>query len=147
MEINLEMGKVHTSKDKEITGKKVAEIERNLNGHASMWIKMWGVGEHHNHTSRVRESRITHSKNIASMTLLLKDHKKDLSSRPVVSGNTSNTRGMSIMVSQVLESVADSFNIPFEVISTEDLLAAIHNLNRLLDRLPEVNGGTLKEEN
>ena len=64
-----------------------------------MWIKIWGIGEAHKQTGRVRESRITRSRNVATMSLLLKDHKLSLSVRPVVSGNSSNTRGMSIMVS------------------------------------------------
>ena len=105
-----------------------------------MWIKIWGVGEAHNQVDRVRESRITHSKNVASMVLLLKDHKDELSSRPVVTGNTSNTRALSIMVSQVLESVCDSIPAPVEVISTEDLLAKIHQLNMDSTRLNEKNG-------
>ena len=50
------------------------------------------------------------------------------------------------MVSQVLESVADSVGAPFELISTEDLLAALANINKLTERLREENGGILDEE-
>ena len=108
MEEYLKLGEQHTGKDKEITRQEITEREKILNGHSSMWIKMWGISEAHNQVPRVRESRITHSGNVADMKILLKDHKKDLQSRPIVTGNTSNTRAMSIMVSQVLESVADA---------------------------------------
>ena len=133
----IKLGEEHTGKDKEITLAEITEREKILNGHCSMWIKMWGVAEAHNQSDRVRGSRITHSCNVASMTLLHKDHKKDLQVRPLVTGNTSNTRGMSIMVAQVLESVADSITTPFEVISTEDFLAKLQQLNYDISRLRE----------
>ena len=40
----------------------ITEKEKILNGHSSMWIKMWGIGEKWNHQGRARESRITRSK-------------------------------------------------------------------------------------
>ena len=91
----------------------------------------------------MRESKNTRSENTAHMSLLLKNNKLTLEIKAVLSGNTSNTRGMSIMVSQFLESVADSLETPTKVISTEDLLAAIYNLNRYLNRLREENGRIL----
>ena len=57
-----------------------------------------------------------------------------------MTGNTSSTRAMSIMVSQVLESVCDSIPSPAEVISTEDMLAKIRELNMNIMRLNEKNG-------
>ena len=45
------------------------------------------------------------------------------------------------MVSEVLESVADSFPTPTEIISTEDMLAKIQQLNMDILRLNERNGG------
>ena len=45
---------------------KIIEREKFLNGHSAMWIKIWGIGEAHKQTGRVRESRITRSRNVAT---------------------------------------------------------------------------------
>ena len=41
----LEMGEVHTRADREITRNEFTEIEKVINGHTSMHIKMQGMGE------------------------------------------------------------------------------------------------------
>ena len=110
----------------------IREREKTLNSHSSMFIKMWGIGENWGHEARIRESKITHSENIATMSLLLKDHKKELKTRPVVAGNESNTLGLSNMASEVIESIANCKSDPYEVISTEDLLAKIHECNLMV---------------
>ena len=140
LENYIEMGQKHIRNDREVSYEEITEREKILNGHSSMWIKMWGVCEAHDQVDRVRGSRITHSRNVAKMTLLLKDHKLVLDTRGLVTGNTSNTRAMSIMTSQVVESLADSISSVFELVSTEDLLAKINNLNNDIIRLHEKNG-------
>ena len=57
------------------------------------------------------------------MYVLVKDHKGDGSTRPVVTGCSSNTVGMSNAVSDFLESVANSIPDAYEVISSEHMLA------------------------
>ena len=61
---------------------------------------------------------------------MFKDHKRDGGYRPVVSGCTSNTLGLSNMLSDVVESLCQSVREPFEIISSEDLLARIEGFNR-----------------
>ena len=57
-------------------------------------------------------SKTTTSNNTASMYIALKDHKPGDKSRPIVTGHSSNTRGMSNSVSDVLEAVANSERRP-----------------------------------
>ena len=77
----IEMGKKHTKNDKEIELEDIEEIEKVINGHTAMFIKMTGMGDSWGHGPRMRNSKITRSKNTASMFLQLKDHKKVLDSR------------------------------------------------------------------
>ena len=80
------MGAVHTSKDKLISMKEVEEIEKQLNGHSTFWCKMWRSGDTHGHKDRIIDSKVCRSCKVASMYVLVKDHKKDGSTRPVVTG-------------------------------------------------------------
>ena len=130
MEIYIEMGSVHTKKDRMISRAELIEIEKQLNGHATYWCKMWGTGGAHDHMSRVISSKVTRSENMASMYVMYKDHKEDGSSRPVVTGHSSNTRGFSNSVSDFLESVADSVTEPYEVVSSEDMLSRAMKYNQ-----------------
>ena len=77
---------------------------------------------------------MTRGQNLASLRLLLKDHKKELKTRQVVSGNESNTVGLSNIMSDLVESLANAVENPSEVISTEDLLSKIHDCNLELER-------------
>ena len=102
----LKMGEVHTSKDRTITRRELIEIERNLNGHITMWCKIWGTGKGHKQLGRVVDSKRNSSEEVADMYLLVKDHKETLQTRPVVTGCKSNTKGLSNAASDVVESVS-----------------------------------------
>ena len=80
--------------------------------------------------SRIMTSKSTTSNNVAIMWLALKDHKPDEKTRAIVTGSTSNTRGLSNSVSDVLEAVANSEKAPYEVCSGEDMLARVHEANK-----------------
>ena len=134
MDKYLEMGAVHTRLDKEISREEFIEIEKIVNGHTAMHIKMQGMGENWQQGKRMRGTTMTRSQNLASLSLLLKDHKKELKTRQVVSGNESNTVGLSNIMSDLTESLANAVENPHEVISSEDLLAKIHSCNRDLER-------------
>ena len=131
------MGAVHTDKDGMIGMKDVEEIEKQLNGHCTFWCKMWRSGEMHGHKDRIIDSKMCRSCKVASMYLLVKDHKKDGSTRPVVTGCSSNTRGMSNAVSDFLESVANSIPDAYEVISSEDMLARVEEGNEKARKIIE----------
>ena len=85
------MGKKHTRNDAIISMEEVKERLKIVNGHSAMLIKITGMGNIWGHGPRMRSSKMTKSKNTASLFLLLKDHKAVLDSRGVVSANRSNT--------------------------------------------------------
>ena len=64
------------------------------------------------------------------MWLALKDHKAGGKSRGIVTGCSSNTKGLSNSVSDVLEAVANSENDPYKVRSGVDMLARVHKANK-----------------
>ena len=92
---------------------------------------MLSLGENHDQGDRIHDSLVSHDQNLAVMTLLLKDHKEGDKTRQVVSGNSSNTVGLSITVSMFLEAVASSIEHPIEVNSSEDLLARFEEVNKV----------------
>ena len=119
----IRMGNEHAGKDAPIGRKEIEEMENQINGHSIAWVKMHGTGANNGHRNRVIDSKITRSKNISTMYIVYKDHKKEPGkSRPIVTGNSGNTRGLSNSVSNLLESVANSIPNNFESISSEGML-------------------------
>ena len=133
----LHMGKVHTDKDVMIGRVKVIEIEKTLNGHAISWVKIFNSGQDHGHGDRIMSSKVTRSENKADLYVLFKDHKPGGKTRPVVTGCTSNTRGLSNTVSNLLESFANSNDDMFESISGEDMLSKSKTNNILAKKIIE----------
>ena len=129
------MGMKSTSTDKRLQRKQVKEIETKINDHTRMFCKILNAGEHHDHLTRIIESKVVESEVTAPKYFLLKDHKKEESWRPVVSGCTSNTLGLSNLLSDIVESVANAVEDPYEVISSEDLLSRVENFNQKLDHM------------
>jgi vacuolar-type H+-ATPase subunit H len=63
--------------------------------------------------------------------VVVKDHKKTPGeSRPIVTGCSGNTRGLSNSVSNFLESIANTIENQFECISSEDMLANTKKANK-----------------
>ena len=123
------MGEIHTRKDKKISRRELIEREKVLNSHTAMWNKMLHLGKNHDHGDRIHDSLVTHDQALAVMTLVLKDHKDGNKTRQIVSGNSSNTVGLSITVSTFLEAVASSIEHPYEVNSSEDLISRLEEVN------------------
>ena len=94
------------------------EIERQLNGHVFFWSKMWGSGDDHGHRARIIDSKVVSSEQL-----------------PVVTGCTSNTRGFSNCVSDLLESVNKANQTPYEAISSEDMLAKVEAYNKEAEKI------------
>ena len=130
------MGNKHANKDKIIYRKELLEIEKNINGHTFAWTKMWDTGGEHGHMGRVIDAKITHSENVSTMYVVYKDHKQTPGeSRPIVTGCSGNTMGLSNSVSNFLESVANSIENHFECISSEDMLASTKRANEKIDKI------------
>jgi hypothetical protein len=109
----IEMGRKHFGKDKEIDVEELAEHEKVLNGHSVMWCKMNNAGERKGHTGRIIDCKVSKSKNPAKMYIMYKDHKKDDSTRPVVTGCDSNTRGVVNTVAEFMEYIANGTKDPY----------------------------------
>ena len=130
----LMMGTKQNGKDRKISRKELLKIEEALNDHTRMLSKAMNIGENHNNLSRILASKITNSENTAPKYYLYKDHKKVESWRPVVSGCSSNTLGLSNLLSEMIESVANAVVDPFEVISSEDLLSRFEKFNEFIKK-------------
>ena len=99
-----------------------------------MLLKVVNAGEAHGHLERISNSKITNSETEAPKYYLFKDHKTKESWRPVVSGCNSNTLGISNLLSDIVESICCSVKDPYEVISSEDMLARIEEFNLKLKK-------------
>ena len=134
VESYLEMGRVHTAKDREVGQDVVERTQRLFNGHTAMWLKFLNIGADWEHEARMRESCLQETCSVPPMYLLDKDHKERKegalpATRPVVSGCGGMSLSMSNILSDIIEALADARKDPLEVISTEDLKSRIvaHN--------------------
>ena len=110
---------------------------------------MTGMGDEWGQGDRMRASTIQRSKSLASMFLQLKDHKVTLDTRAIVSACDSYTVGLSNILSELIESVANAVTQPCEVVRSEDMLARITRCNKDLETLRKQkleNGEHLSEE-
>ena len=130
----LKMGMKRNDDDKELSRGDVRRIEKLLNNHTRALIKIFKVGEEHGHLKRVTESKLQESENCAPKYYMYKDHKREGGWRPVVSGCSSNTLGLSNLMSDVIESLACGFEDPYEVISSQDMLSRFEDYNRVLEK-------------
>ena len=136
----LEMGLTDSCRDKEVSRKELRKIEKSINDHTRMILKVVNAGESHGHLDRITKSKLTVSETEAPKYFLFKDHKKVESWRPVVSGCSSNTLGLSNLLSDMVESICSSVNDPFEVISSEDMLARLERFNKHVKKENEIRG-------
>ena len=150
-EIYLKMGLVHTKKDKQISWEKVNELQREQNGHCSMWLKMSNMGENFQHEARLRETCLNKSCNVSSFHLMLKDHKKvaigDLpQTRPLCNGSGGMGVHFNNILSDYVEAIADCMEGTIEVISTEDFLSKVNKYNDEIDRAGENSENEIEQE-
>ena len=101
---------------------------------------MMNAGKDHEHLERITNSKLSESENAAAMYHMYKDHKSEGGYRPVVSGCSSDSLGLSNILSEAVEAVAQSIISPFEVISSEDMLSRLHECNRNIELLKKENG-------
>ena len=118
-------GEVHTAKDSEVDLDFLIKNQKKVNGHISMLLKTFLVGESHGHYERIRNLKLTHSLSVAPLYLLFKDHKgwtletgKPPPSRPVVSAGSGQNDHLSEIISHILEPVIKMRPGGMEVTST-----------------------------
>ena len=98
----LEMGLRDSDNDTKLERKDIRQIEKKINDHTRMLLKVVNAGETHGHLERISNSKITHSETEAPKYYLFKDHKEKEAWRPVVSGCNSNTLGLSNLLSDLV---------------------------------------------
>ena len=132
----LECGLSHTKGDIEVGWEELKLAQSEINGHTSMMIKIFKIGEAWEHTHRIRESMLGGSMATCPLSLLYKDHKGWAShmgtcppTRPVVSGNMGMNVHLSEVVSDLVEPLVDKHLGGRESISTEDMIAKFMGLN------------------
>ena len=133
---NEEAGAVHTSKDKKVSQIEIDKVEAEINGNVSLLIKFFRLGQGWNQVRRVRETMLTGSQAICPLYLTFKDHKgwsaesgKPPPTRPIAGGNVGLNLSLSEVISEVCEALVIHAEESKEVISTEDMIARIKELN------------------
>ena len=69
------------------------------------------------------------------------DHKSGGGYRPVLSGCSSDSLGLSGLLSDVVESLCQAVQDPFEVISSEDMLSRIQLCNKKIEKIRDEKQG------
>ena len=134
-----EMGKVHTNKDREIHEYEVKRIQQELNKHARLILKIFGVGDQHGgrNVDRITSAFTTNAEDVPLLSLLVKDHKEvkegDLpSTRPVIGISATMVARMSKLMAETVKRLADCVTGSDEMKSREHLQACIDTLNSSL---------------
>ena len=96
---------------------------------------MFGVGKKWSHTARVRSNVISHNGGAAPVYILPKDQKPLgpdglPKARPVCGSRSGIDYQVQIILSDILEPVAQSMKDKISAISSEDLLSKVEALNR-----------------
>ena len=123
------MGLENSENDQKIDRKELRTIEKRLNDQVRFWTRILNTGKNHDHMDRIMTSKICESENVAPKYFMAKDHKIEGGFRPVVSGCNSDTLGLSNTLSEVIESVCMAIESPYEVVSSEDMLARVNKCN------------------
>ena len=139
-------GEVHTIKDTEVTLDFLMKNQRRLNGHLSMLLKTFMVGNNHDHFERIRNLKLTHSLSIAPLYLLFKDHKgwtletgKPPPSRPVVSAGAGQDDHLSEIISHILEPIVKMRPGGMEMTSTGAFIALVDSINEMVIPIEDIN--------
>ena len=139
-------GEVHTTKDTEVSLEFLINTQRKINGHLSMLLKTFMVGQHHDHYQRIRNIKITQSLSVAPLYILFKDHKgwtietgKPPPAGPVVSAGAGQNDHLSEMISQILEPVVKMRPGGMEVTSTGDFISRVNKINEEELELEEID--------
>ena len=130
----MKMGRGKIENDKKIDRPQIKAVEEKINNHTRILTKIFNKGEHYGHLKRIQETMITHSETSAPMYHMYKDHKAEPGWRPVVSGCNSNTVGLSTLLSDLVESVCNAIEEPYEVISSEDMLYRVGVFNEKIKK-------------
>ena len=130
------MGRVHTCKDREISDREVSKIQQDLNKHARLIMKIFGVGDQHGgrNFERITSAFTTNAEDVPLLSLLVKDHKPVKpgslpSTRPVIGVAATMIARLSKLMSESVKRLADCVKGSDEMKSREHLQAVVDALN------------------
>ena len=136
MSTYIECGLSHTTKDTEVGWAELKLAQNEINGHVSMLAKIFKIGKMWDQQDRVRETMLGGSLTTCPVGLLYKDHKGWTPAkggvpptRHVVGGHVGINMHLSEIVSDIIESCVEYIPGGCEVISTEDFLAQVEDVN------------------
>ena len=111
-----ECGLKHTEGDTLVDLEILKKAQNEINGHTSMLIKIFSIGEAWKHTSRVRETMLGESMATCPLSLLYKDHKGWTMNkgtcpptRPVAGGHLGMNIHLSEVISDLVEPLVDKY--------------------------------------
>ena len=144
----MEAGLSNTGDDEEVGMDVLKTAQREINGHVSMLIKIFKIGKNWLQGDRIRETMMGESMETCPVHLLYKDHKGWTPSkggvpptRHVAGGNRGVNLYLSEIVSDILEPMVGMVIGGHEVISTEDMIANVVDMNHTqVDWLQQVGG-------
>ena len=121
-------GLKHTTGDVPVGWDELEESQREINGHVSMVMKIFNMGEYWGHEDRLRETMLGSGHTVCPVTLLYKDHKgwsKEMGTIPptrhVAGGHVGMNLYLSEIVSDIVEPLYENVENACEIISTEDM--------------------------
>ena len=80
------MGNEANKEDRKVDREERKRIEKKINDHTRMWIKIMNMGESNKHLKRIMDSKLTNSEQSAPKYFMFKDHKVGGGWRPVHCG-------------------------------------------------------------
>ena len=133
----LKMLEVHTKNDTEISIEEATKKAKSHDAHMSSWLKMLNIGETWSQQKRIRQSFLG-CESLASMDLLIKDHKKvnpgePFPSRAVVNGRASYNIALSETISILMESVYKDIKDEKGVWCSDEIQRNIQILNDMIN--------------
>ena len=139
LETYTKMGSVHTANDRKASEEDLNEIQREVNHHVRMLLKVFNVGAIHgdNNEDRCRSGFTSSAACPPVLSLMVKDHKKiqegqPVPSRPVVGILDTVISRLSNLITTVIRTIADNMDGTAEVKSGENLKSKIVGSNRRL---------------
>ena len=132
----IQMGQVHTSKDRTITETELGIIQKDLNDHCKMILNIFmiGVGHGEHNVQRVKAAFTTLASEPAVLWLMPKDHKvlkpgQPMPSRALVSIKKTLLSRTSKLITNMVKAMADLKEGSNEIKSGENMKAGFDETN------------------
>ena len=137
LDMYMKLGEEHVKNDPKVIWEEVRSIQREIKGHLRALNLIFRSRKETQSEERVWEAKELKSTIIPVLSLLIKDHKQlnpdgSPKSHPVCGASSSINGELSKWISTILDAMAASVETS-EVISSEEMLALVDELNSLLE--------------